>query len=247
MGRNFTTATSLTKLDLGAQILQYLPGHLLREHASDDVGSKGRNTLRYSINEISKDAKRKQEIEQLAKWIFEHRTPGKRICWPKHETWEILSSYKNMLDGLQNLFVSEDSLRYGLSARFARQYPKPIDPDKPYCINASSPYYTDVTRVIAIVTEENFDSSDMRSYLNVFQHPFLHALAAASQDEYECSAAYGCTSHLSYGQPMFPDSFDHLWATVVQAFAFKLPLCMVFSDVPDLNPGYVYVMGGADV
>ncbi|RDA85935.1 hypothetical protein CP532_0805 [Ophiocordyceps camponoti-leonardi (nom. inval.)] len=230
-------------IDWGSHLLKHLPWQLFHGNTSHDIPFD-LDIFRKSINEISKGGKQKEDLEQLAEWILEHHSQDKRICWPKHEMWEILTSYKNMLDGLHNLFVSEQSLRYDISATFAREEPKPIDRNKPYCINASSPYYTDITRVIATAAEKDLGSYKMQNYLNVFQHPFLHALAAASRDEYECSFTDGCTSHLSYSQPMLPDSFDHFWAAIVQAFAFKLPLCLIFSAVPDLDPDYVYVMGG---
>ncbi|RDA91522.1 hypothetical protein CP533_4361 [Ophiocordyceps camponoti-saundersi (nom. inval.)] len=235
MGRN---------IDWGGFLLKHLPRDMLYGNASHGIGPDGRTALRNSINAISRHEKQKQQVDQLIRWILEHRTPAKRICWPKHDTWEILTSYSNMLDGLHNLFVREDSLRYDVAATFARGDPKPIDPDRAYCINGSSPYYTDIARVIVRITDEKLTSSNMRNYLDVFQHPFLHALAAASRDEFRCSFMYGCTSHLRYGQPMLPDSFDHLWATVIQAFAFKLPQCLIFSAVPDLNPDHVYIIGG---
>ncbi|PFH58285.1 hypothetical protein XA68_13911 [Ophiocordyceps unilateralis] len=137
------------RMDWGAYLLNILPRDLLYGNKSTNMGSSGRAKFRNSINDESKDGKQQEELTQLIDWIDARHTALQRICWPKHHTKEILFSYKTTVDGLNNLFVSESSLRYDFSAKFAQRDHKPIDPDQAYCIDQTSPYYSDITRSLS--------------------------------------------------------------------------------------------------
>ncbi|PHH79170.1 hypothetical protein CDD80_5444 [Ophiocordyceps camponoti-rufipedis] len=226
-------------MDWGAYLINILPRDLLYSN----MGQKERDHLRDSINNESRDGQQRKELRQLIDWIAAQQTAFQRICWPKLETYEILDSYRSTLDGLQNLFVSEISLRNDFAAKFARRDPKPVDPQKAYCINKTSPYYLDITRTIVKFEAKKPGAANTYNSLRVFQHPFLHALAAASKDNYRHCYRNGCARELLYGRSMVPDSFSHFWAAVVQAFANQIALCLIFSNTTVLDTDHVYIDG----
>ncbi|KAF4592165.1 hypothetical protein GQ602_002464 [Ophiocordyceps camponoti-floridani] len=231
------------KMDWGAYLINILPRDLLYGNKSSNMGQAGRNSIRDSINNESRGDEQRKELRQLVDWIAAQQTAHQRLCWPKHETREILHSYRSTLDGLQNLFVSEVSLRHDSAAKFVRRCPKPVDPSKAYCIDKTSPYYHDITRTIVKFEKKKPGATNTYSSLRIFQHPFLHALAAASRDDYRHCSRNDCARELLYGRSMVPDSFSHFWATVVQAFANQIALCLVFSNTTRMDTDHVYVDG----